>query len=78
MIMIGANGVTDSVMAELDSTLTHHELLKIKIASNDRIERAATVEHIVQQTGALLVQTIGKTCVIYRQNEETELPLPKK
>lgn len=78
MIMIGANGVTDSVMAELDSTLTHHELLKIKIASNDRIERAAMVEHIVQQTGALLVQTIGKTCVIYRQNEETELPLPKK
>lgn len=78
MIMIGANGVTDSVMAELDSTLTHHELLKIKITSNDRIERAAMVEHIVQQTGALLVQTIGKTCVIYRQNEETELPLPKK
>jgi RNA-binding protein len=78
MIMIGANGVTDSVMAELDSTLTHHELLKVKIASNDRIERAAIVEHIVQQTGALLVQTIGKTCVIYRQNEETELPLPKK
>lgn len=78
MIIIGANGVTDSLMAELDSTLEHHELLKIKMASAEREDRKEIVEYILQQTGALLVQTIGKTCVIYRQNEETELPLPKK
>ncbi|MGM0541006.1 MAG: ribosome assembly RNA-binding protein YhbY [Pseudomonadota bacterium] len=77
MIMIGAHGVTESLMAELESTLAHHEILKIKIASADRNERKEIIGHIVKESGALLVQTIGKVCVIYRQNDETELPLPR-
>ncbi len=77
MIMIGANGVTESLMAELESTLAHHEILKIKIASADRDERKEIIQHLVKESGALLVQTIGKICVIYRQNDETELPLPR-
>ncbi|QKI88864.1 ribosome assembly RNA-binding protein YhbY [Thiomicrorhabdus xiamenensis] len=78
MLIIGSNGLTDSLMAELDSTLSHHELLKIKISYGEREDRKSIVEHILQQTGALHVQTIGKTCVIFRPNEETELPLPRK
>ncbi|GKT12218.1 MAG: RNA-binding protein [Thiomicrorhabdus sp.] len=77
MIMIGANGVTESLMAELESTLEHHEILKIKIATADRDERKEIIQHIVAETNALLVQTIGKICVIYRQNDDTELPLPR-
>ncbi len=77
MIMIGANGVTESLMAELESTLAHHEILKIKIASADRDERKEIIEHLLKESGALLVQTIGKICVIYRQNDETEQPLPR-
>jgi len=77
MIIIGTNGVTESLMEELESTLTHHEILKIKIALGDRDERQEITQHILDKTGALLVQSVGKTCIIYRQNEETELPLPK-
>lgn len=77
MIIIGANGVTESLMAELESTLEHHEILKIKMASADREDRKKIVDYILEQTGALLVQTIGKICVIYRQSEDTELPLPR-
>jgi len=77
MIIIGANGVTESLMAELENTLDHHEILKIKMASADRDDRKQIVDYILEQTGALLVQTIGKICVIYRQNDDTELPLPK-
>ncbi len=77
MIIIGTNGVTESLMEELESTLTHHEILKIKISLGDRNERQEITQHILEQTGALLVQSVGKTCIIYRQNKETELPLPK-
>lgn len=77
IIMIGANGVTESLMTELETSLAHHELLKIKMAVNDRDDRKQILEHILQETGAELVQTIGKTLVIFRQNEDTELPLPK-
>ena len=79
MIIIGGNGVTESLMTELESTLAHHELLKIKIAAGDRDDRKEIVNYIVEQTGAHLVQTIGKTCVIFRQKEkESEFDLPKK
>ncbi|QCU89755.1 ribosome assembly RNA-binding protein YhbY [Thiomicrorhabdus sediminis] len=77
MIIIGAKGVTDSLMKELDKTLEHHELLKIKIAIGDRDDRKQIVDHIIDQTGALLVQSIGKTVVIFRQSEESEFSLPK-
>lgn len=78
IIIIGANGITESLMAELDSTLSHHELLKIKIASAEREDRKEMIDYVVKETGSLLVQSVGKTFVIYRQNEETNLPLPKK
>lgn len=78
IIIIGANGITESLMAELDSTLSHHELLKIKIASAERDDRKEMIDYVVKETGSLLVQSVGKTFVIYRQNEETNLPLPKK
>ena len=77
MIIIGANGVTESLMKELESTLEHHEILKIRMASADRDDRKQIVDYILEQTGALLVQSIGKICVIYRQSDETELPLPR-
>ncbi|MDX1353104.1 ribosome assembly RNA-binding protein YhbY [Thiomicrorhabdus sp. Kp2] len=77
MIIIGANGVTESLMKELESTLEHHEILKIKMASADRDDRKQIIDYILEQTGALLVQSIGKICVIYRQSEDTELPLPR-
>ena len=77
MIIIGANGVTESLMKELESTLEHHEILKIKMASADREDRKKITDYILEQTGALLVQSIGKICVIYRQAEDTELPLPR-
>ena len=76
MIIIGANGVTESLMAELERTLEHHELLKIKMASADREDRKTIVDYILDQTGAVLVQSIGKTCVIYRQSEDSEFSLP--
>lgn len=78
MIIIGANGVTDSLMAELEITLNHHEILKIKMAAAERDDRKAIIDHIIKATGSLLVQTVGKVLVIYRQNEDTQLPLPRK
>ncbi len=77
MIMIGANGVTDSLMAELESTLEHHEILKIKMSSAEREDRKTIVNYILEQTGAALVQSIGKTCVIYRKSQDSDFDLPK-
>ena len=78
IVTIGNNGVTDSVMAELDSSLEHHELLKVKITAGDREDRKEIIDYLIQNSGATLVQAIGKTVVLYRQAEEPELELPRK
>lgn len=77
VILIGANGLTEGLMKELEKSLAHHELLKIKIASAEREDRKEIVETIVKATHSQLVQSIGKVVVIYRQAKEPQLQLPK-
>lgn len=77
IIIIGQHGVTDSLMEELENSLDHHELLKIKIAAGEREDRKAIIEHILQQTKAEKIQAIGKTLLIFRQAKESEFELPK-
>lgn len=77
MLMVGQNGITESVMEELEKTLEHHEILKIKLSVGDRTVRQEIIQHILQKTGAALVQSIGKTCLIYRKSEESDFELPK-
>ena len=36
VVMLGNNGLTEGVLAEIDQALTHHELIKVKIATEDR------------------------------------------
>ncbi|TFT47959.1 YhbY family RNA-binding protein, partial [Proteus mirabilis] len=36
VVMIGNNGLTEGVLAEIEIALAHHELIKVKIAGEDR------------------------------------------
>lgn len=78
MIIIGSQGVTDNLMAELEKTLTHHEILKIKIAAGEREDRKEVIDFIINATRAQLVQSVGKMFVIYRARvKDPQLELPK-
>lgn len=78
MLQIGAKGVTDAVVAELDVALEHHELLKVKIAAEDREARDAMVADLAERSGAVLVQRIGNVAVLYRQSKDhRQIVLPR-
>lgn len=77
VIIIGGKGAGDSLMEELEKTLSHHELIKIKISIGDKEERKQVTDYILDQTQADLVQSIGKILVIYRAKEKPELELPR-
>ncbi|MCA6220607.1 MULTISPECIES: ribosome assembly RNA-binding protein YhbY [Photorhabdus] len=77
VVMIGNNGLTEGVLAEIEQTLSHHELIKVKIAGEDRETKNLIADAIVRETGAYNVQIIGKTLVLYRQSEERKIILPK-
>ena len=77
VVMLGGNGLTEGVLAEIDLSLSHHELIKVKISGLDR-ETKLIVNAIVRETGAAEVQTIGHVLVLYRPSEENKISLPRK
>lgn len=77
VVMVGGNGLTDNVMAEVDIALNHHELIKVKVPSEDRDEKKALMDAIVAKSGAEKLQVIGHILIIYRQSEEKKISIPK-
>jgi RNA-binding protein len=77
VVLLGNNGLTEAVVAEIDYALNHHELIKIKIPTEDRETKALIIEAICRETNSTQVQVIGKTLVIFRQTEEKKIRIPK-
>jgi len=76
-ISTGNAGLSEGLLAELDATLAHHELLKVRIRAADRDSREAMITALCEATGAELVQRIGHVAVIWRPNpERRRVPLP--
>ena len=76
--MVGQQGLSDAVLAELESTMTKHELLKIKVRTNDRDEKQQIVDKILNFSKAALVQVIGGVLIIYRPfDENPSIILPR-
>jgi RNA-binding protein len=68
VVQIGAKGLTEEVVAEIDRALTAHELVKVRAAALERAERQAALNDIVARTHAQAVQQVGKIFVLYRKN----------
>lgn len=68
VVTVAEQGLSEGLMAELDRALNDHELIKIQLRLAERDDRAAILTELCQQSSALLVQTIGKTALIYRKN----------
>lgn len=68
VIILGAEGLTAGVHKEIDRALDDHELIKIRVNAEDRIERKALTEDIVQSHQAELIGAIGHIIIIYQKN----------
>lgn len=77
IVLLGSNGLTEAVVAEIDYALNHHELIKVKIPTDDRETKSLIVDAICRETNAIKVQVIGKTLIIYRESEEKKIRIPK-
>lgn len=66
VVLIGDKGLTDAVIEETNTALMAHGLIKIRVTGDDRASRIAISEKICTETGAQLIQHIGKLLVLYR------------
>ncbi|MDC1045976.1 ribosome assembly RNA-binding protein YhbY [Candidatus Pseudothioglobus singularis] len=77
-VMIGQHGLSESVIAEIESTMLKHELIKIKLRVSDRDEKQGIINKIIKFSKAELVQVIGGVIVIYRPFEDNpDIILPR-
>jgi RNA-binding protein len=77
VVQLGSNGLTEGVIAEIENALAYHELIKVKVATSDREMKKLIIEAIVRETDSINVQTIGHVLVIYKQNDEANIVLPR-
>jgi RNA-binding protein len=66
VLQIGAKGISEGLLSELDTALNAHELIKIHIAGTDKTARQSMTQELCDASGADLVQMIGLISVLYR------------
>ena len=71
VVLIGDQGLTPAVLAEIDRALGAHGLIKVRVAGDDREQRAEMQATICDSLGAAPVQAIGKTLVLFRPQPES-------
>ncbi|MEO6264385.1 MAG: ribosome assembly RNA-binding protein YhbY [Luteimonas sp.] len=78
ILQIGGKGISATLVAEVDGALEHHELIKVKVAAEDREARNAVVDELARRTDAALVQRIGHTAILYRPSKDRrQIVLPR-
>jgi len=71
-VLIGDGGLTAAVLEEIDRSLNAHELVKVRIAGEDRDARSDILRRVCEDLGATAVQHIGRILLIYRQRPEPD------
>jgi RNA-binding protein len=74
LVHVGHQGLTDALLQTIDDALRTHELVKIALAQTTDVRPKDASHEMAEKLGAAVVQTIGRTCTLYRENPE----LPKK
>jgi len=70
LIMVGEAGASESLLTEFETTLTHHELIKVSVRVGDRKARDEIIEKLCTTGSAQLVQRVGNMALMYRENPE--------
>ena len=76
VVTIGKSGLSDEVLAKLMDELDTHELIKVKVGKG-ALKRNDAVPLLATQTGAHVVQLLGKTILLYlARREKPRIRLP--
>lgn len=74
VVTISENGLSPAVLREIERNLAAHELIKVRVFSDDRAQREAYLEEICKALNAVPVQHIGKLLVVWRQSDAPAAP----
>lgn len=72
LVHIGTHGTTPALLGALDDALRTRELVKVQLGRPVEEKPRAIAERLAQETGAIVVQVIGRTATLYRENPDLE------
>ena len=76
VVIIGNAGLSESVIEEINLSIDHHELIKVRINAGDRAARQEIIDNITTSCHCQHVQTIGRVGIFYKPSLEKKIKLP--
>ena len=69
-VQIGKNGLTESVIEQINTSLEDHELVKIGVLKTADMSAKTVIAEVASLTGSEPVQAIGNKIVLYRYSHK--------
>lgn len=73
LVQIGAEGISEGLVAAVDVVLTEHELIKVRVGQTYVGDRKEAAREIATASGADLTQIVGRVVTLYRRRDK-DLP----
>jgi RNA-binding protein len=70
LLHVGHQGMTETVRAALDDALRTKELVKVQFSKNADVKAKDAANALAQAVDADVVQVIGRTAALFRENPE--------
>jgi RNA-binding protein len=71
-VHVGQQGVSPALIASLDDALRTHELVKVQLGKSVDVKAKDAAGELARRVRAEVVQVIGKTTTLYRENPALE------
>lgn len=65
VVTVSSNGLSESVLKEIDRALNDHELIKIKLNVSNKKE---TTKKLCEKNNAIIIQSIGNVILVIRES----------
>lgn len=78
VIVVADSGLSEAVLKEFNSTIEHHELIKVRVRAGDRSSRDKIILNLCDQH-TTLISRIGNIALIFRRNtDKPRVDLPRR
>ena len=76
IFQIGKEGLHEKQILGIEEALAARELIKVKILETCTTSKEEIGDELSQNTGAEIVQILGRTIILYRESEKELYQLP--
>ena len=77
VVSLGNAGLSDAVLEEINTSIAHHELMKVKLGAADKGLKLSLLQQICEKTKSQEINLVGHIATIYRAAKKPRIILPK-